>query len=493
MRAFRTRKLLRLSPLIHPYCPPISPTTRNRRAGFWLIANHIRLSRDCNCVYITKSVNTLRLFLARPQLTVPVDETAQDLNPADHRQRDVQRQRDVMGTSTKRQTWPHNNPVQYFFTRASKETDRGTSDAERCPQHNQDNESRVESSAQSEFRSLLLYAGGNRVATLGESLSIAATLRPQAAVAPGRLFEAQDSNRTMPSRPEDGAQWVDFGSPNTEASPKLRTTSATSGGTLLLVERNDSSSVSDTPSGSCSLQQDDPDRGRRKEGGSIIKLSLDTAVADPPERTLSPTYALKPKTRSSCYDYERESIISVLIQPPSTSPRPPTSRHPPFRVRGMRTIRRITELASLLLGYILTVTVINSCHPDNGWLVDLPLVQLLPSSFTRPSPLIMLLQFMSWSLIGIFHLLQSPRYWPECGLIANAVSIAVGAWFGLRAMLDSLIITAFISLLVAKTIEWVSESRATSGGGLLPLSEQDRKHLAPVSRPMEVRKFDGRS
>lgn len=124
-----------------------------------------------------------------------------------------------------------------------------------------------------------------------------------------------------------------------------------------------------------------------------------------------------------------------------------------LRPFATRAIIKTADSTALLFGYALTIGIVSSQHPHDGWVVDLLLMKLLPPSFTHPSQLVVLLQFMIWSFIRILHLLRSPGYWPECGLVAIGVSVAVGGWFGLRAMVGSLVIVAFSSLLGARAIE----------------------------------------
>jgi hypothetical protein len=126
-----------------------------------------------------------------------------------------------------------------------------------------------------------------------------------------------------------------------------------------------------------------------------------------------------------------------------------------------------------LFGYILTGAIVNSRRSsDHSWSMDLPLMKQLSPGLTDPPPHLALLQFAVWSLIGISHIPRSPRYWPECGLVACAISTGTGAWFGLDTMVDALIVTAYLSLLLATAVDWAS-GRIQSSGVVLPLSEQD--------------------
>jgi len=344
---------------------------------------------------------------------------------------------------------------------------------ERCPQYNDGNGSSCGSSAEDELPrprvalsscSVLSYTLGDGVANPAESL-----LHPQTPAASGYPFEAQDY---------------------TQAAPKFRAKCLLAGpeSNPSFVEEKKSGAISSTASNPCATSsQENFNRGRRKE--TFPSNPADADVVEFPERTSSSyTRSPQPATRqcrgrtaaihdpSSSSGHEPKTRISVLSWLSATSPRPSPCQRSPSHTFTMHPIRRIGDLTSLFLAYVLTIAIISSQHPDNGWLVDLPLMELLPSSFTHPSQLVMLLQFTGWSLIGILHLFRSPRYWPECGLVAIVVSIAVGGWFGLQAMLDSLIITAFVSLLVAKAIEWVSKNRAPSVRGILPFAEQDGKY-----------------
>lgn len=131
----------------------------------------------------------------------------------------------------------------------------------------------------------------------------------------------------------------------------------------------------------------------------------------------------------------------------------------------------------------MTIPIVNFRHADRDhcWLMVLPLMEQMPRSFTFPPTPLASIQFIVWSLIGILHLLRTPLYWPDCGLVAIAVSIAAGAWFGLDIMIDTLIITAFLSLVFAKGIELVSGGKTRSSRAVLPLSKRDGLDEVPVS------------
>lgn len=49
-------------------------------------------------------------------------------------------------------------------------------------------------------------------------------------------------------------------------------------------------------------------------------------------------------------------------------------------------------------------------------------------------------------------------------------------------MVDTLIVTAYISLLLATAVDWASEGRIQSAGVVLPLSEQDCRSEKHVSQ-----------
>ncbi|KAK0613359.1 hypothetical protein B0T14DRAFT_569419 [Immersiella caudata] len=140
----------------------------------------------------------------------------------------------------------------------------------------------------------------------------------------------------------------------------------------------------------------------------------------------------------------------------------------------MHIAHTVNDTVSLLFGYLYTIMIIKSRRPpEDSWRAGLPLMEQLPSSLEHPATFIAILQFTIWSLLGILHSLRSPRYWPECGLVAGAVSIATGAWYGVATMIDTIIITAYLSLVVAKAVEWASAWRTRPSGVVLPLSMQD--------------------
>ncbi|KAK0639169.1 hypothetical protein B0T16DRAFT_237709 [Cercophora newfieldiana] len=348
-----------------------------------------------------------------------------------------------MGTSSQRRTGPDNDTIDNYNTLSLNETERWRIKAEQCPQYEEDNECPTSQAWAGEPQApeaalpcpVLPFACGSRTAISRASLDRSKASRCQTAAALGYPDEAKcrsDSRRSIPQE-----------------------------------ERNN--------------RQENPNRGRRKHMHPTNNL-VDAALVEPSEWTLSqeklpqPTSLSRDREASGCalcsvHDHRKH--ISALSRP--SIPHLPSRFL--FRSLGMDTVIRIADLTSLLFGYVLTITTVNSLHRHNPWPIDLPLMKQLPRSFTHPSPMMISLQFMSWSLIGTLHVLRSPRYWPECGLVANIISIAIGGWFGMRAMLDSLMITAFLSLLVAKAIEWAPKHRATaSGREILPLFEKDCKH-----------------
>ncbi|KAM7214265.1 hypothetical protein V8F06_010382 [Rhypophila decipiens] len=87
--------------------------------------------------------------------------------------------------------------------------------------------------------------------------------------------------------------------------------------------------------------------------------------------------------------------------------------------------------------------------------------QYLPDILVCPRWPVYLLAMSTYSAVGIYHLVyRQPRYWAESGLPVMLVSIILGSWYGVRAMFNSLILGAFLSLLCCKILDWALQSRA---------------------------------
>ncbi|KAK1832548.1 hypothetical protein QBC39DRAFT_348314 [Podospora conica] len=152
---------------------------------------------------------------------------------------------------------------------------------------------------------------------------------------------------------------------------------------------------------------------------------------------------------------------------PST---PPSTDSSPSRPSITSMALRALDAISVFLGSILTILIVESRRRSGNH--SLPFLQHLPPRLTDSLPLL----FGLWSLIGLSHILRSPKYWPESGLVAGAVSLGTGAWFGPDVMIDTLIVTAYLSLLVAKMVDDVRGTRPrTLGVPVLPVYGQDCK------------------
>jgi hypothetical protein len=219
--------------------------------------------------------------------------------------------------------------------------------------------------------------------------------------------------------------------------------------------------------------------GRRKE--TVPSMSANTTLMEPETRILS---CQSPPQPIHCGRDEKAAFEALAqfsggrkIYPVSLLSRPPVSSSPhrfATRKTAMYVALHMGDVVSLLLGYASTIIIVKSHqHPEDGWWASLPLMEQLPSTLKHPSAPLMACQFTIWCLVGIFHLLRSPRYWPHCGIVAGAVSTAMGAWYGAATMIDTVIITAFLSLVVAKAIDWAPERRIRPAGAVLPLSQQD--------------------
>jgi hypothetical protein len=104
-----------------------------------------------------------------------------------------------------------------------------------------------------------------------------------------------------------------------------------------------------------------------------------------------------------------------------------------------------------------------------------------------PSFPLYLAAIWAYFAVGIYHLVRRPRYWTDCGLLAVIGSILTGAWLGRRAMVDNLIVGAFLSLVCSKAIECIldRQSMGTTADGddgkypLLPIKGQANSHIPP--------------
>ncbi|KAK4444444.1 hypothetical protein QBC34DRAFT_184436 [Podospora aff. communis PSN243] len=223
--------------------------------------------------------------------------------------------------------------------------------------------------------------------------------------------------------------------------------------------------------------------GRRKETVPSVFANRTTTLMEPGARILScqSPPRLIPCGRDEKATFEgtaqlwggrRTYPVSLLSHPPVSS----SPQHLATRKTGMQVALCMSDVVSLLMGYASTIIIVKSHqHLEDGWWTSLPLIEQLPSSLKHPSALLLACQYTIWCLIGIFHLLRSPRYWSQCGTVAAAISTAMGAWYGAAAMIDTVLITAFLSLVVAKAIDWAPQWRIPPAGVVLPLSKQDCK------------------
>ena len=132
----------------------------------------------------------------------------------------------------------------------------------------------------------------------------------------------------------------------------------------------------------------------------------------------------------------------------------------------------IADAASILAGVIATLIILNfnyantTCPTSENhhhWLSHFTIFldhhHLLPESFRCPDLQSYVIAMSTYTAVGIFHLLQPPRYWPAFGLLAIFVSVFAGSWFGIQSMLDFLILGGFMSLLCSKFHEFARSGK----------------------------------
>ncbi|OIW33053.1 hypothetical protein CONLIGDRAFT_695381 [Coniochaeta ligniaria NRRL 30616] len=124
---------------------------------------------------------------------------------------------------------------------------------------------------------------------------------------------------------------------------------------------------------------------------------------------------------------------------------------------------------------------------DHRPLTELSLRSNLSYSLRWPCFPLYLAAICAYSAVGIYHLVRRPRHWADCGLLAVKGSILTGAWLGRRAMVDALILGAFLSLVCSRAIDCIldRQSTGTKPDGdeekypLLPIKGQSNPHIPP--------------
>lgn len=80
-------------------------------------------------------------------------------------------------------------------------------------------------------------------------------------------------------------------------------------------------------------------------------------------------------------------------------------------------------------------------------------LQHLAQQIQHPSLPLYLAAYITYSAVGLYNVLHCPRYWPLCGLLAVAVAVAIGGWYGTPAMADAMVVGGLLSLVVARGVD----------------------------------------
>lgn len=173
-----------------------------------------------------------------------------------------------------------------------------------------------------------------------------------------------------------------------------------------------------------------------------------------------------------------------------------------LRPHTCQAVGNTVDVLTIVLGGATTMMVVNynqayeTCPTPttdlNCWLMALDATLHLPETIRCPSTPLACLGFLIYSLVGIAHLPWAPQYWPDCGLVAIVISIGTGAWLGLDAMVDALVITGFLSLLVAKGLERLTGCQRPRREPWLPQSNGDSDGLLHVTSLSSVLSDDQR-
>jgi hypothetical protein len=83
----------------------------------------------------------------------------------------------------------------------------------------------------------------------------------------------------------------------------------------------------------------------------------------------------------------------------------------------------------------------------------------LPRQLRCPSAPLYVTAIAMYSAAGICQIAREPKYWADCALLAALGSVVAGALYGVRSMLDALILGGFLSLVCCKGIAVWSTGR----------------------------------
>jgi hypothetical protein len=60
----------------------------------------------------------------------------------------------------------------------------------------------------------------------------------------------------------------------------------------------------------------------------------------------------------------------------------------------------------------------------------------------------------AYSAAGVVQTLREPKYWADCALVAVLAAVVAGAVYGVRVMINGLVLGGFLSLLCCRGIVW---------------------------------------
>ncbi|KAG7290672.1 hypothetical protein NEMBOFW57_000675 [Staphylotrichum longicolle] len=128
-----------------------------------------------------------------------------------------------------------------------------------------------------------------------------------------------------------------------------------------------------------------------------------------------------------------------------------------------RHLSRAADGISMCAGGVATAVILNfnqasgtcpSLEDDHRWPALLLLLRHLPPAFRCPKPPAYIIAIFLYSTAGIFQVMREPRYWTESALLAIVAAVVTGALYGVRPMVDALVLGGFLSLVCCRGIAW---------------------------------------
>ncbi|KAK4039713.1 hypothetical protein C8A01DRAFT_36338 [Parachaetomium inaequale] len=136
---------------------------------------------------------------------------------------------------------------------------------------------------------------------------------------------------------------------------------------------------------------------------------------------------------------------------------------PPPRSHIRRLAARFSDCVSVLAGGLATVVILNfnqalgtcpALEHDQRWPTVLLLPRYLPPSLRCPSLPLYVAEICAYSAAGVVQIVREPKYWADCALVAVFAAVVTGAIYGVRSMVDALVLGGFLSLLCCRGIVW---------------------------------------